>query len=333
MKPITFMHLQRGLTLVELMVAAVISLIVVLAATAALLISRQGFSQVDTASQLRDNSRYAEEMVQRLAVQAGYRDLIYAATNRPPSTEGLTEEWPEVFGFNNRSRTKSHKSYEADSAERTSDSLGYGSDILVLRYQSSASEIPGTTTDEAIIDCAGIPLREKMVDRHERYSSVLHVGTSNDGEPALMCTRWTQAQDFGNVFTQPLISGVENFQVLYGVDKKTVNASGHSVDGADSVAEQYLRADQLTDASDPAQTLANWKSVRSLRIGMVLRGAPGSAVAATNQTLYPFGSGQAINMFASTDDPGTIFTPPNDGRLRQVVTFTVHLRNPQGDEL
>lgn len=333
MKPIKPFSQQRGLTLVELMVATVISLIVVLAATAALVLSRQGFTQVDAASQLRDNSRYAEEMIQRLAVQAGYRDLVYAATSRPPSTAGLTDEWPEIFGFNNRARAQSHKSYEANTAARASGSLGYGSDILVLRFQSAASVAPGTTTDLGIIDCAGVALKDKMVDRYERYSSVLHVGTSNDGEPALMCTRWALAQDLNNPSVEPLISGVENFQVLYGVDKKGVTPPGSSIEEPDSVAEQYLRADQLTDASDPVKTLANWKSVRSLRIGMVLRAAPGSALAATNQTLYPFGTGEAINMFSSNNDPGTIFTPPNDGRLRQVVTFTVHLRNPQGDEL
>lgn len=331
MKPVLSLHQQRGLTLVELMVATVISLIVVLAATSALLLSRQGFTQVDAASQLRDNARYAEEMIQRLAVQAGYRDLIYAATSRPPSTAGMSDEWPEIYGFNNRARSSTHKSYEANSTARSSSSEGYGSDILVLRFQSTASAVHGEKTDTGIIDCAGVALKDKMIDRYERYSSVLHIGNSNDGEPALMCTRWANAQDIDSASVEPLISGVENFQVLYGVDKKGITPPGSATEVPDSVAEQYLRADQLT-VSDAAQTLANWKSVRSLRIGMVLRAAPGTAVAATNQTLYPFGSGQAINMFASSSDPGTIFTPPNDGRLRQVVTFTVHLRNPQGDE-
>lgn len=332
MKSASLLHREDGLTLVELMVATVISLIVVLAATAALLLSRQGFTQVDAASQLRDNGRYAEEMIQRLAVQAGYRDLIYAATSRPPSTAGLSDEWPEIYGFNNRARTKAHKSYEANSAARSIGSLGYGSDILVLRFQSSPSAIPTLPTDLGIVDCAGIALKDKMVDRFERYSSVLHIGTSNDGEPALMCTRWASAQDFDPVSVEPLISGVENFQVLYGIDKQGIKPPGSPTEGPDSVAEQYLRADQLTANSKPEQTLANWKSVRSLRIGMVLRAAPGTAIAATDQKLYPFGSGQAISMFSSEEDKGTIFTPPNDGRLRQVVTFTVHLRNPQGDE-
>ena len=40
--------------------------------------------------------------------------------------------------------------------------------------------------------------------------------------------------------------------------------------------------------------------------------------------------GAAGSAMSSTNDAGTAFTPAFDGRLRQVVTFTVHLRNDQG---
>ncbi len=321
---------QKGLTLIELMVAMVVSMIVVLAATAALLVSRQGFTQIDAASQLRDNAKFAETLIQRLAVQAGYRDVVFAATPRPASTAGMTEEQPNVFGFNNRSRTESHRSHEANPNARTSGSLAYGSDILVLRFQSAALESGGTTADSAVIDCAGHAPNATMKDRYARYSSVFHIGISNDGEPALMCTRWANANDQGTSSTQPLISGVENFQVLYGVDG--INGTDTDFAIADSVTDAYLRADQITVAGNDLLTLQRWQRVRSIRIGMVLRAAPGTAIGDTNVTMHPFGADTAGAMFSSANDPGTIFTPPNDGRLRQVVTFTIHLRNPQGDE-
>ena len=81
---------------------------------------------------------------------------------------------------------------------------------------------------------------------------------------------------------------------------------------------------------------ANWRRVRSLRIGMVLRGPPNSAQSSVTQTLYPFGvaksgaTATAGTALSSTNDANTIFVAPADGRLRQVVTFTVHLRNSQG---
>lgn len=329
---------QHGLTLVELMVAMAISLVVVLAAATALVISRQGFSNVDAAAQLRDSARFAEDIIQRLGVQAGFKDLFNAASATPDSTKSLDPtSVPNVFvyGFNNRARNDSHGWSEAVSSARTSGSLGYGSDILVLRFQPNVSNSNSTVSDGAMIDCMGVAPTQVPVDRFDRVASVLHVGTSSDGEPALMCTRWSSA---GIPDKQPLIKGVENFQVLYGVDGiGPANSTMPAASTADSVVDRYLRADQLT-VSDAAVSAANWQRVRSLRIGLVLRAAPGTAIDNASQTFYPLGpasvtaGGTDGSLFAdSTNDPGTVFTPAADGRLRQVVTFTVHLRNPQGD--
>lgn len=314
---------QKGLTLVELMVAVAISLIVVLAATAALLVSRQGFRQVDATAQLRENAKFSENLIQRLAVQAGYRDVVYAATPRPVLTDGLTEERPNVYGFNNSTRKADDRSDQATGSSGTN-----GSDILVLRFQSAAQASGANGADKAIIDCAGFTPSSVMADRYQRYSSVFHVSNSS-GEPTLMCTRWADPNETQQSDTHPLISGVENFQVLYGVDG--IKAGNTTFTTADSVAETYLRADQIT-VSDPKISLQRWQRVRSIRIGMVVRAATGTAIGPTNIQTRPFGSGTAAAMFSSTSDTGTIYTPPNDGRLRQSVAFTIHLRNPQGDE-
>ncbi|WP_311221641.1 MULTISPECIES: PilW family protein [unclassified Acidovorax] len=329
---------QQGLTLIELMVAMAISLVVVLAATTALVISRQGFTNVDASAQLRDNARFAEDIIQRLGVQAGFEDLFHAASSPPPKTAGLDSTTvPNVFvyGFNNRARGASQGWSEANSAARTSGSLGYGSDILVLRFQPNVSNSKSNESDRALIDCAGEQPTQVPTSRYDRITSVLHVATSSAGEPALMCTRWSSG---GTIDTQPLISGVENFQVLYGVDGiGPSNSTIPATSTADSVVDRYLRADQLT-VSDESVTAANWQRVRSIRIGLVLRASPGTAVDRTTQTFYPLGpapqaaNGTAGSMFANNSaDPGSVFTPTADGRLRQVLTFTVHLRNPQGE--
>lgn len=326
---------QTGLTLIELMVAMAISLLIVLAAVAALIVSRQGFISVDAASQLRDSARFAEDTLQRLGVQAGHRDLQFVASGAPASTKGLSTSDSNIFGFNNKARDSTDGWSQANTAARSTGSLGYGSDILVLRFQTTRFTTASTTADGGMIDCSGATPLAPPTDYFERVASVLHIATSSDGEPALMCTRWPDSG--GSADTQPLIKGVENFQVLYGVDGiGPGNAALPTAATADSVTDRYLRADQLT-VSDAAITTANWQRVRSIRIGMVLRGPPGSAVDRTTQTYYPLGtakstSGGTGSLFANTaNDPSTAFTPVADGRLRQVVTFTVHLRNPQGD--
>ena len=89
-------------------------------------------------------------------------------------------------------------------------------------------------------------------------------------------------------------------------------------------------------SGDSVGTNANWRRVRSVRIGMVLRSAPGATQINEAIDLYPFGvakdaatSGNVGGVFKSTDDKGSTFTPPVDNRLRQVVTFTIHFRNDQ----
>jgi len=57
---------QRGLTLVELLVAVALASLVAIAAVASLIVARQGFTSVDTATQLRDNGRFAAGLMRRI---------------------------------------------------------------------------------------------------------------------------------------------------------------------------------------------------------------------------------------------------------------------------
>jgi type IV pilus assembly protein PilW len=308
------------MTLIELLVAMALGLLVVLAAAAALVAAQRGFASVDAASQLRDNARFAADLIQRLAVQAGYKDVVSAATKRGNAIGLSADPAPNVFGFDNAIADR-----ESLAAGKPQPSNSFG-DVLVLRYQPTET-FPGSgVVDKAMIDCAGHPSQTTASNRDDTRTSVLFVAPSSDGEPALKCYRSDPGSPpFDSALT--LIQGVENFQVLYGVDGVKPGAKiDPSGPAADSVPDRYLSADQLTVAGDQAATRANWRRVRSLRIGMVLRSAAGAAQESAAQLLYPLGS----DRFGSQSDVGTLFNAPADGRLRQVVSFTVHLRNDQG---
>lgn len=318
---------QSGLTLVELLVALAISSIVAIAAVSALIVSRQGLTTVDAASQLRDNARFATDLIQKLGVQTGYADFIYATTNRPANIAGVSANPdPDVYGLDNS--IPSYTDPYNSATTRTSGTVGYGSDVLILRYQASET-FPGSgVSDNTMINCAGSASTAIPADRDDRMVSVLYLDISQ-GEPSLMCST-------GPSTGQPIIRGVENFQVLYGVDKVTPNTAPAAGANTDSVAERFLRADQMLVAGDPIGTNANWRRVRSLRIGMVIRGPVGSAQDSTAQTFYPLGlaknasGGTPGSALSSSADIGTVFSPAADSRMRQAVTFTVHLRNEQG---
>jgi len=89
------------------------------------------------------------------------------------------------------------------------------------------------------------------------------------------------------------------------------------------VPDRYLRASQLTVTGNTNATMDNWRRVRSVHIGLLLRGDPGSAIdrAATNRSYDVLGPGLTV----SADTLSSLA----DGRLRQSVVFTVHLRNRQ----
>lgn len=334
-----------GLTLIELMVAMVIGLVIVLASVAALTVARRGFTTVDAASQLRDSGRFASDLLQRVGAQAGYRDVFIVT--RPASIDAARE--PNVAGFNNASLVASTPT--AAATTRTAGTVGYGSDVLILRYQASqlytnaADTTRATVSDQTMIDCAGntiaaVPNPQatdptQVAQAYDnRIVSIFHVAINN-GEPALMCTYspngaapWT---------TVPLVQGVEDFQVLYGVDGVTPNAAllPAVAASAPDVPSRYLRADEMT-ATAANDTRANWRRVRSIRIGLVLRTPPGATQDRDTQTFFPLGgirgsSGNASAALATTEarDPGTVFIPTPDGRLRQSLTFSIHLRNDQ----
>ena len=328
---------QRGFTLIELMIAMFISTLIALAAISALVVTRQGFTTVDASSQLRDNGRFASDLILRIGVQVGFKDRDSAGRDRL-SNDGLpANPDPNIEGRNNQKLPGGTDPLNATVSTWSTGEIGAGSDILVLRYQS-AETFPGSgVADKSMIDCSGASNTSVPIDRYDRAVSIFHVALSQ-GEPSLMCSVWSAASGSFSA-AQPIIQGVENFQVLYGTDGVTPNTAPAS-SAIDTNPDRYLRADQLVVGGDPVGTNANWRRVRSIRIGMVLRGALGSATAAyddaTATTYYPFGAGKSASggargsALAASADAGSDFKPPADGRLRQVVTFTVHLRNDQG---
>ena len=329
---------QHGLTMIELLIAMVISLLIVLAAVAALTVTQRGFSTVDSSSQLRDNIRFTTDLIQRLGVQGGFKDIKEAAKRAPPLVAGVDPDPdPNVTGFNNAVLTAGDPA-----GTRTPRTTTDGSDILILRYQNLETFPSSGISDGSMIDCSGNRNANIPADRYDRMISIFHVAVSQ-GEPSLMCSSTTTGVPFPD--PQPIVRGVENFQVLYGVQDVVAGtappaaAASAAKDVAnESAPDRYLRADQLTVAGNDAATKANWRNVRSMRIGLVLRGPLNSSQDRETQTFHPFGAAKSSSGGATgsamsntaTLDPGTIFTPTADGRLRQTASFTVHLRNDQG---
>jgi type IV pilus assembly protein PilW len=302
---------QRGLTLVELMVAMVIGLVIVVASTAALLAARRGFTAVDASSQLRENTRFAVDILQRIVAQAGFEDVAggHSSTRmseaKPAALRGYDNaivKTPDDLpnGVVSGSRT-------ARCGSVTDTSCLNGSDVLMVRYwgvSTAATPAASAAADGSIINCAGV----EEPSGTDRAYSIFHVKQGASGEPSLFCTYLGVG---GLWVDQPLVSGVEGLQVLYG---RATNVDG--------VADQYVHAAELQGAN-AAATETNWQLVRSVRIGLLLRGPVGSAQGPASSPIGVLGQG-----FQGPADEGAQLAVADDRRLRQQLVLTVYLRNP-----
>jgi type IV pilus assembly protein PilW len=352
-------HNEGGFTLVEMLVAIALSTVIALAAVAALIVARQGFATVDASSQVRDNGRYAIDIIKRMVVQAGYQDVVFATKTREgefPVPPGAVVNIPYVTGADNAVvLTSTLPDITTAYKLRTTATVGElkctsgsdtacanGSDVLILRYQTSPQNSGGTVSDQSMINCAGFSNDPVPAVVTDRVVSILHVAVGANGEePSLMCSYFSPTSL--TWVTQPILSGVESFQVLYGVDGYNNGNNLQFTGPQDTVPDRYLRASQMVvGAADSTATYSNWRRVRSIRIGLILRGPVNSnAVKGGNLTkLCPLGydtttttdcvdesSGSGTAMGSELPRKGS--TVADDGRLRQVLTFTVYLRNVQ----
>lgn len=328
---------QSGLTLLELLVALGLGLIVVAIAATALLLGQRGYRAVDETTALRDRERFAIDLISRVVVQAGYQDFGAAkVTLRSMTTAPGSDPEPDIYGWNNAvyikpdnlllssTDTKIVNGNRPGSCSGVADtSCRNGSDVLVVRFQGVSTASGGTTADNTMINCAGQGEAGLVTnDLNERAISMFHVARGTNGEPSLYCSYFS-FKTGAWVDPQPMIEGVETFQVLYGTDGVTPQTAPSTSAGAqDSVADRWLRADELTVASDPAKTRENWRRVRAVKIGMVLRAPTGSAPQSTTATFAPLGS-----LYVSSADAGTGLVVAADSRLRMVSNLSVHLRN------
>lgn len=319
---------QRGLTLVELMVAMAIGLVIAIAAVSTLLMGRTGYMAVESTSHLLDNERLAVDLLTRLLVQAGYQDLAAPklATRAVAAALGQDPE-PDLFGWNNAAYTQPTSlamtaASEIQDANRPSKcgsvsdtSCVNGSDVLVVRFQGTSA------ADESMINCQGTAqpgLPTGSLD--ERALNILFVDRDAAGEPALYCAQYDHTAASWSA-KQVVVPGVESIQFLFGVDNVTAGTVP-TAGGQDTIVDRWLRADQIKVAGNAVATKENWRRVRAVRVGLVLRGPVGSAIQRAAATHSPLGPA-----FVSADDAGSALTTAADGRLRRVANFTVHIRN------
>jgi type IV pilus assembly protein PilW len=292
---------QRGMTLVELMVALTIGLGIVLMAGRLLVLANGAYAAQIESAGVEDGGRFAVDLIGRAMRLAGAVDpdalADPAADSAPARLAGLD------------ARTLSRATAGID--DPLPGAIN-GSDVLAVRFPGDAG---------VAIDCAGFP-----VPAGEEGWSIFYVARNGEGEAELRC-KYRGAAHWS---ADAVVSGVDGFQVLYGVDTD---------DPPDGVANRYVNATavDVLDAGfaglPPAEfnRRTHWKRVVGIRVGLLLHGSRPTRIEPGGARYHLLGAGYAAA--AGTEDPGSSLdeagmTPDQRRRERRLFTFTVALPAP-----
>lgn len=261
--------------MIGLMVAMSVSCGVLLISVSLLQIARENFQYHHQAILLEDSAAFALEIIARTLQQAAHNDSL-ASLQTISDTSLFKRSDGSVQGLDN-----ARMSSDAASIGTPSGTATNGNDVMAVNLRS---------VDGDAVNCAGFVVPGASAQSSESSWVLFHIVPGVDGEPDLHC-RYRGQQKWDS---QTILSGVEFFQVLYGLD----------TDG-DNLPNQYLSAsamaekDKAKSASDPSF----WRNVVAVHVALILRSATGNNKPSALKGFSLFGEDYvALN---AKIDPGT----------------------------
>jgi type IV pilus assembly protein PilW len=307
---------QRGFGLVELMVAVTLGFIVVAAVGYLYLGSRQSFRNTENMARMQESARYALDTMARdirMAGSLGCTSMNEAVPNFVAPAPGLTNALMITGGDTGtdplgvpaatvpRVAGDALSVWGAQASSVTLASLTAGAnpyaykanDILaVVTCRPAADAPPVGTLRSAPADLTtlpGAPADEVM--EFDRFS--YYIGDN----PAAVRSLYRNSVNDG---AAELVEGVEDMQIIYGVDSNALD------DDTVRAADQY----------QTASAVADWTRVVSVRISLLMA-SPDNNLTAAAQTYR-----------IDTDDDGTPdAVVAGDRRIYQTFSTTVGIRN------
>ncbi|MBT5330773.1 MAG: hypothetical protein HOL48_03230 [Porticoccaceae bacterium] len=204
---------QIGYTLIELLISVSLGLAMMSVAMQYLVGSSASFNATETASRIQENGRFALSMITDDMRMAGYGD----PNNGPRPGYFLTTPCGAFDPC-------------------TANGANTDPDRIAVWYDPPADD--GTETD-----CTGSTLGAAA-----QVANVYYLDTSAEGVTSLMCRGFDVSANAWNATGQPLIDGIDNLQILYGINSAGVLS--------------YISAD--------AMSAANWDEIISIRLAVLV---------------------------------------------------------------
>ncbi|KQW63450.1 PilW family protein [Variovorax sp. Root411] len=338
----------RGFTLVELMVAITLGLFLLIGLSSLLVSTVSSRSELDKSSRQIDNGRYALQILTEDIQLAGFvgassstafstatpaacpasiADLGYASTTSP----GTSSVPLPVYALGSvpscldhvmsgtamlvvtRVSTSAVSVASAASGERYLQISTCANDLLPFVAAAGSSAASFTLMGKDCLATQLAPLRK--IVQHVYFVSTCNV-CGTDTTPTLKMAEYLN----GAMTITPLVEGIENLQLDYGVD---MDADGSpdcytSDPGSPPAAEVAVAVcPQTTPAYDWTAAAANWANVMAIRIHVLARNTEASG-GWTDARTYDMG--------LATPTAG----PFNDHIKRHVYSTVARLYNSSG---
>lgn len=274
---------SQGLTLIELLVSLAVGILVSLAAVQLFVTNQQSFSLQRGMGDVQDNGRFALDFIGRDVRLADLRSQGTHSSERRP---GLVMVADHISGGT-----------AALASANDSIALGIGSsDQLTIQHASTVDNNR---------DCEGnvVPVNDLIVNRY-----FVRADTPAGSPSALACDGGSYTPNDGalNGFGDQgvvLLSSVDSFQVLYGVNDGTTS-------GCTPVRFVTAAAHQAMGAPP----------VVAMKVGILVR---------SQDTTGHLPSSKGFQVLDVAITPGQV---PGDGKIRRLFTASMTLRNSVPDD-
>ena len=328
--------LQRGLSLIELMISITIGLLILAALSSLLVNQSKTRTELDKSNRMIDNGRYALEVLSDNLSLAGYYGEFQPSSGVPAIPATLPDPCSNVAADISAALQLAVQGYQAATKDSqiagppcgftyttgSELSLKTGSDILVIRRASTATPIvqgdalagthyiqaslcqldvvpyivSTTPADFTLRRCP--PSGTTLADLRNFMVQVYFVSPNNTSSDSIPTLKRRELDPTSHNFvTTPLVEGIEYMQIDYGLD-------------ADN--------DGTPDSYDAAPTVAQWPTVVAVKMNILARNTE-STLSHTDTKTYTLGAGAS----------GT-FGPFNDHYKRHVYARVIRLINPAG---
>jgi type IV pilus assembly protein PilW len=302
---------QRGVSIVEIMIALAISLVILLAIARTYVASSSTQQAQADATRLNESARYATDLITKELRKAGFRNT-WTPNSNPLNTVCTAPSVGAgvrlIEGLNDATDLNP---IQTNVLGGTGTPIMNRSDVLRIRYYGDL--LPAVGGSSSVLDCQGYPVTASNMTVDTLYVAA---DGGNNGEPTLYCFTTNIGNPNSATSTPlPMVSGVESLQLLYGEDTD-----------ADGVINHYVPWNLLTNVSNP-------DNVSSVKISVVVRSTRDVALTTNNETFRHFSSAAITYPHYSTAsggtniDPGAEFAGPTDRRLRQIFSTEVAIRN------